>query len=74
MDFVKFANRDWGYRGDKGTWAAIDTDKNEFVVQRAARGIISDDYNAEIADWCAERGINWDAIPCGGRIRSEIKK
>lgn len=67
MKFIEFKNKNWGYAGDKKTWAAIDKDGN-FVIQRAAKGIISGAFESEMREFCADKGVDWDAINCGQRV------
>lgn len=68
--FVVFENRDFGYRGDKGTWAKVHGGK--VLVCKASSGMISRAYEAEIADFCEKLGIDFSAIRCGDRATAEI--
>lgn len=67
--FVAFANRSYGYRGDKETWARVSlSDTGEIIkltVRRASKGMISDGYETEIREFCSEFGIDWDSVGCG---------
>ena len=62
-------NRDWGYRGDKGTWAHYDEGTNALTISRAKNGIISDGYTNEIAEFAARHGVDFDAIRPGDKIK-----
>ena len=68
--FVTFSSRNWGYAGDKGTWAKLENDK--ITVKKAARGTISRAYEAELCNFCTQFGQNFDAIPCGSAITFAI--
>lgn len=69
LGYVKFVARDWGYAGDRGSWAYIDAVGGVVMitVKRADKGIISRKYEAELSQFCREHGIDWNAIPCGGQ-------
>lgn len=68
--FVAFENRDFGYRGDKGTWAKMDGKK--ITVCKAANGTISRAYETEISDFCEKFGIDFSAMRSGTRVTVEI--
>lgn len=63
-DFIKFSSRNWGYAGDKQTWAKANDD-NTITIKKAARGIISSEYTEELRAFCAKYGQDFDAIRCG---------
>ena len=65
--FVSFQHRDFSKRGDKGTWARLEED-GSITLQKAARGLISDAYEAELREFCASFGADFDAIRCGERV------
>lgn len=65
--FVVFAARNWGYRGDRGTWARVEAD-GSITVQRAQRGIVSSGYTAELEKFCAAYGQDFLALRSGDRI------
>lgn len=65
--FIIFAARDWGYRGDRGTWARVEKD-GSITVQRAQRGIVSTPYTAELEKFCAAFGQDFLALGSGDRI------
>ena len=44
--FVIFKSRNWGYRGDRGTWVKIENTK--VTVKYAAKGTVSSAYTEEI--------------------------
>lgn len=66
-NFVIFKNRDFGRRGDKGTWARFDSTTATLTINKAAHGLISDAFTQELRDFCDSYGINFDAMPCGTR-------
>ena len=66
--FVNMDSRDWGYVGDKGTWAKLVDGKA--TVKRAAKGTVSSAYEAEMAEFCENHGIGWDKVGCGETARS----
>lgn len=63
-DFIKFSSRNWGYAGDKQTWAKTNDD-NTITVKKAARGIISSEYTEELRAFCTKYGQDFDAIRFG---------
>lgn len=65
--FIIFAARNWGYRGDRGTWARVEAD-GSITVQRAQRGIVSAPYTAELEKFCAAYGKDFGAMHSGQRI------
>jgi hypothetical protein len=62
--YVHFENRNFGYAGDRGTWARVNDD-GSVTIKRAAKGLISSAYEEEISAFAEDCGINWDAIGCG---------
>lgn len=70
--FVNFKNRNWGFRGDKGTWAKFDG-KN-LTVCRAAKGVISSSYTDELREFCSQYGIDFDDVRCGEKVTVEINQ
>ena len=68
--FVVFENRDFGFRGDKGTWAKMNGKK--ITVCKASSGTISREYETEISDFCEKLGLDFSAIRCGDRVTVEI--
>lgn len=68
--FVIFENRDFGFRGDKGTWAKINGKK--ITVCKASSGTISREYETEISDFCEKLGLDFSAIRFGDRVTVEI--
>ena len=74
-EYVNFKNRNRGYRGDSGTYAAIDTDENgkkTLTVCRAMKGIISSGYTQEIEAYAAEHGIDFSTIRPGDKVTIKI--
>lgn len=73
--FVNFNSRNWNYKGDKGSWAKIEKDKDgneKMIVSKAAKGIISDKYNQEMADFCNEFGIDFSGMSCGEKVEISL--
>lgn len=74
--YVQFDSKNWSYAGDKGSWAKVkvDDDGNQVavVVKRAAKGIISSAYEAEMSEFCAAHGIDWGKVSCGQQVEVEI--
>ena len=65
--FINFSSRDWGYRGDKGTWVR-QNDDGTYTLKVAARGTLSRGYTEELREFCAKYGQDFDAIRCGESI------
>lgn len=65
--FVQFRARDFGRRGDKGTWARYDNSSRRLTICRAAQGLMSDAYETEMRNFAAAYGIDFAAMPCGVR-------
>ena len=63
-DYIKFTSRDWGYAGDKQTWARQNDDLT-ITVKKAARGTISSKYAEELRAFCEKYGQDFDAIRFG---------
>ena len=63
-DFIKFSSRNWGYAGDKQTWAKHNDD-NTITVKKGSRSIISSEYTEELRAICAKYGQDFDAIRFG---------
>ena len=68
--FVNFKNRNFGFKGDRGTWAKFDGKK--LTVCIAKSGTISSDYTDELKSFCEEYEIDWDAMSCGDKIEKDI--
>ncbi len=66
-NFVIFQHRNFARRGDKGTWARFDRVTGKLTINKAARGLISDAYWAEMVEFCASYGIGFEAMPFGSR-------
>lgn len=66
--YVVFKSCNRRYAGDRATWARYDAATRTLTVARAAKGIISGEYDAELTAFCAEHGINWAAVRCGDRV------
>lgn len=66
--FVVFESRWWRRGADRNTWARYDAETRELTVQKTSRGIITDDYRAEIGDFCAEYGIDFETMRHGDRV------
>ena len=65
--FVQFRSRDFGRRGDKGTWARYDAATRQLTICRSARGLMSEAYEAEVRKFASHYGIDFAAMPCGTR-------
>ena len=68
--FVVFANRNWSYSGDKGTWVMVKDGK--LTVKYAAKGTVSSAFTAEITEFCKRYGINFKDMYCGQQITVEV--
>lgn len=66
-EYINMASRNWNWNGDKGTWVRRNDD-NTVTVKKAARGLISDAYTAELREFCAQYGQDFDAIRCGESV------
>lgn len=66
-NFINFSSRDWGYRGDKGTWVR-QNDDGTYTLKVAARGTLSRGYTEELREFCAKYGQDFDSIRCGESI------
>ncbi len=66
-DYVVFQHRNYARRGDMSTWAKFNRATNKLTVNKAARGLISDAYWAEMFEFCASYGIDFEAMPFGSR-------
>ena len=65
--FVRFNSRNFGYRGDKGTWARYDASSRKLTICRAAQGLMSEAYETEMREFAAAYGIDFVAMSCGTR-------
>lgn len=65
--FIIFANRNFSRRGDKGTWARYDSRTGMLIVNKAGKGLISEEFTAEMEAFCAQYGIDFRAMSCGTR-------
>lgn len=65
--FVQFHSREFGWRGDKGTWARYDASSRQLTICRAAQGLMSEAYEAEMRKFAAAYGIDFAAMSCGTR-------
>jgi len=74
--FVNFQNKNWGFKGDKGTFAKVTRNDDDQIIaitiKVAAKGIISSEYTKEISDFCDKLGIDFSSIPCGQSKTVEI--
>lgn len=66
-EYINMENRNWGYAGDKGTWARRNDD-GTITVKLAAKGTVSRAYCEELREFCAQYGQDFDAIRCGESI------
>lgn len=66
-EYINMASRNWSYAGDKGTWVRRNDD-GTYTVKKALRGIMTDAYTAELREFCAQYGQDFDAIRCGESI------
>ena len=69
--FVRFSKRNFGYAGDKASYAKVENGK--LIVARAKKGMMSSDYEDEIREFCESYGIDWDSVGCGDRVSVEIQ-
>lgn len=63
-DFIQFTSKNWGYTGDKYTWAR-QNDDSTITIKKAARGTISTEYAEELRAFCKKYGQDFDAIRFG---------
>ena len=66
--YVNFNNKDWGFAGDKKTWAKLENGKA--TVKRASKGIISSAFDSEMESFCSDYGIDWASVGCGQTVTS----
>lgn len=71
-NFVIFNSRNFRRQGDKNTWARYDAPNNTLVICKAGRGLMSDEFTAEMREFCASCGIDFDAMSCGQRVTVEL--
>jgi hypothetical protein len=76
MEYVKFNNKNWGYAGDKGTWAAFgkDVGGKTLTVKRANKGLVSEAYEQELTEFCAPYGIDFGNVRCGQTVKVNADK
>ena len=65
--YICFKSRNWGYRGDRGTWARLNKD-GSITLKISANGLLSDAYTNELRDFCAQHGQDFDSIGFGNSI------
>jgi hypothetical protein len=74
--FVKFQSKNWGFKGDKGTFAKVTRNDDDQIIaitiKVAAKGMISSEYTKEISVFCDKLGIDFSSIPCGQSKTVEI--
>jgi len=72
--FVNFQSKNWGFAGDKGTWARVDKKDNRIIIiiNKAMRGMISEAYTNEISDFCENFDVNFNDISSGQKITITI--
>jgi hypothetical protein len=67
--YVSFQNRNWSYKGDKGTFAKVlrnkDGEITSITVKVAAKGTISSEYAAELSEFCDQIDLDFASISCG---------
>lgn len=68
--YVNFDSKNWGYAGDKQTWANYDGDY--LTVKRASKGLISEAYENEMTEFCAKHGIDFSDVKPGQAIKIKI--
>ena len=66
-EYIDFKHRDWGYRGDKQTWARREDD-GSITVQRSPKGIISEAYTQEMKEFCAKYGFDFSSLKPGDKV------
>ena len=71
-EFINITGKDWGFRGDKGTWVRQEDD-GSITIQRAAKGTMSRTYTEEMQKFCASHGVDFDSIHPGDRITIPAK-
>lgn len=64
--FVMFQHRNFRFNGDRNAWARVE--KNGTITVCMGRGIMSDEYMAELSDFCAAHGRNFSDLHTGCRI------
>ena len=72
-NFVIFNSRNFRRQGDKNTWARYDASNNTLTVCKAGRGLMSDEFTAEMREFCASCGIDFDTMSCGQRVTVELE-
>ena len=65
--FIQFRAREFRWRGDKGTWARYDASNRQLTICRAAQGLMSEAYEAEMREFAAAYGIDFASMLCGTR-------
>jgi len=75
--FVEFVSRNWGYKGDKGTWVKIEELEeggHAVTVKYASKGIVSSAYTDEIDSLLddLEAGFYLYEVPCGSTKSFEV--
>lgn len=66
MQYVKFKNRSFGFKGDRGTYVAIHED--QVTIVKAKNGMLSQGYWDELCDFCSSLGVSFKTLPCGGEL------
>lgn len=70
--FIDFSHRDWGYRGDKGTWVRFDAATRRLTVQCASKGTLSSAYIEELCEFLAPFGVDFRGMHAGERVEVTI--
>ena len=65
--FITFKSRDFGFAGDKGTWARFDDGTRQLTINRAAKGGMSSAYTDEMREFAAQYGVDFDDMKTGER-------
>ncbi len=71
--YVEFEKRNWGYKGDRGTWARVN-DNNTLTIKIAANGTISSKYIDELGVFCHQFDIDFDKMGCGDSITIDLSR
>ena len=64
-------NKDWGFAGDKSTWAKLDG--NILSVKKAQKGIISSAYAEAMQEFCSNFCIDFSAMKCGEVVKVTLE-
>lgn len=66
MEYVRFNNRSFGFKGDRGTYVSMDT--NKVTIVKSYNGIISQKYWDELCEFCSMLGVSFKDLPCGDKF------